>query len=816
MKVSLDWLKQYIITDLTPEAIGDILTGTGLEVEGLEEVESIPGGLRGLVVGHVLTCGRHPNADKLSLTTVDVGGGEPVQIVCGAPNVAQGQKVIVATVGTELHPSEGESFTIKKGKIRGETSEGMICALDEIGLGSDHAGIIVLPAETVTGTPAAKVYNLSSDYVYEIGLTPNRSDGTNHLGVAFDLAAALRINHGGDGRVTRPDLTAFVPGTEAPLPVEVRIPEAAPRYAGLTVTDLKIADSPEWMQRRLRAVGVRPINNVVDITNYVLHELGQPLHAFDLDKVAGKKIIVQTLPEGTPFPALDETEYRLRDGDLMICDGEGKPMCIAGVFGGADSGVTDETTTIFLESAHFDAGYVRRASMGHNLRTDAAKVFEKGSDPNIVVDALKRAAILLTELAGGRVASRVMDLYPTPIERKRIPVRYARVNGLIGTEITKKEVYGILEAMDMEISEDDGTTFTVAVPTNKSDVLREVDVIEEILRIYGFNNVPLKGTMTSAVTTRKDMDPGVLRETVSNLLSARGCYEMMALSLSESRHYRTEATVEGERVADLVYINNTSNVHLDIMRPAMLTSGLEAIRHNQNRRQADLRLFEFGRTYGLQADNYREEGHLALYLTGRRTPAGWLSNDKDRAEIDFYELKAYVHLVLERLGVDGYRVAEPEGGDLAFGLRYHKGPMVLVDFGRVKNELQQKFGVKNPVFHADFHWDNLLKVMPRKRVQTTEPSKYPVVNRDLALVLDRAITFGDLEQAARRAEKKLLTDVQLFDVYENEEQLGADKKSYALSFTFEQPDKTLTSKEVDKAVSRLRGAFEKLGAVVRE
>lgn len=815
MKTSLNWLRQYLPLEESPETIGEILTGTGLEVEGIEEVESIPGGLAGVVVGHVIECGKHPDADRLSLTKVDVGGPEPLQIVCGAPNVAAGQNVLVATIGTTLHPNEGEPFKIKKGKIRGQVSEGMICAEDELGLGQSHEGIIVLTNEVAIGTPAATVYSLESDHVYEIGLTPNRSDATNHLGVAFDLAAALRINHDFTGSVQRPDLSGFRAGTAAALPVEIRQPEACPRYAGLTITDLKIGPAPEWMQNHLRAIGVRPINNVVDITNYVLHEMGQPLHAFDLAKIGGNKIIVQTLPAGTPFLALDETEYALLPHDLMICDGNERPMCIGGVFGGLDSGVTDSTTSIFLESAHFDAGSVRRSSMKHNLRTDAAKVFEKGSDPNVCVDALKRAALLLQEYAGATVQSELLDIYPAPIAPVEVEVRYQRLRELTGLDISRAEVRGILEAMDMRFVDDNETAFTVAVPTNKSDVTREVDVIEEVLRIYGFNNVAMPTQITTSLTVAPSPDPNAIRELIGDLLSGNGFLEMMALSLSESRYYG--GGPEAERVDGLVYVNNTSNVTYDIMRPSMLESGLEAVVHNQNRRQTDLRLFEFGRTYHLDGDTYKEQNHLTLFLTGRRRPENWHDGVQgSKAPVSYYALKSAVELVMQRLGIQNYRTAEAPSDTFAYGLRAQAGPMPLVDFGKVAPARTQVVGTKGEVFYADFQWDNLLRVMPKKPLKVRELNKYPTARRDLALVVSKEVTFEQLATAARKAEKKMLTEINLFDVYENEEQLGAGKKSYALSFVFENPARTFKDKEVDKAVDRLVGAFTtQLGAEVR-
>ncbi|MEM9835360.1 MAG: phenylalanine--tRNA ligase subunit beta [Bacteroidota bacterium] len=812
MKSSLNWLRQYVDIDLSPEAIGEVLTGTGLEVEGMETVESIPGGLAGVVVGHVIECGKHPGADRLWLTKVDLGTGAPVQIVCGAPNVAQGQKVLVATVGCTLYPTDGEPFKIKKGKIRGEVSEGMICAEDELGLGTDHDGIIVLPADTKVGTPAAEVYELENDYVYEIGLTPNRSDATNHLGVAFDLAAAISINHGAKVEVNRPDITAFQAGESAVFPVEIRNPEACPRYAGLVIGDLKIGPSPDWLTNHLKAIGVRPINNVVDVTNYVLHEMGQPLHAFDLDKIGGGKIIVQTLPAGTKFLSLDEVERSLRADDLMICDGNDQPMCIGGIFGGLNSGVSDTTTSIFLESAHFDAGYVRRSSLKHVLRTDAAKVFEKGSDPNICVEALQRAALLLQEVAGAKVISQILDIYPNPIEPKEVRVRYQRVRDLIGMNISRAEVRTILETMDMHFLADDEAAFTVAVPTNKSDVTREVDVIEEILRIYGFNNVEMPEEITSSLVVAPKLDPNAIRDLIGDLLIANGYHEMMALSLSESRHYG--GGMDADRVPGLVYINNTSNVHLDIMRPDMLVSGLEAILHNQNRRANDLKLFEFGRTYALDGEKYRENNHLSLFLTGQKNHENW--HYQGNPEVSYYTLKSAVGLILRRLGVHNYRTSEAPGELFAYGLRAEAGPMPLVDFGKVATSMAGKVGVKTDVFYADFHWDNIMKVMPKKHIQMEELNRFPTVRRDLALVVNKSVTFADLATAARKAEKKLLTQVNLFDVYENAKQLGADKKSYALSFVFENKERTLKDKEVDKAVNRLVESFTRqLGAEIR-
>ncbi len=816
MEVSLNWLRQYIDTvGLEPEVIGDILTSTGLEVEGMKMVESIPGGLHGLVVGEVVSCGKHENADKLSVTKVDIGQEELLPIVCGAPNVAEGQKVVVATVGTELHPTDGSSpFKIKKGKIRGEVSMGMICAEDEIGLGQGHDGIIVLPEDTKTGSPVRDFYGIETDYVYDIGLTPNRSDGTNHLGVATDLGAALKINHNYEGAINAPNVDAFkVDNNNSAIEVEVRNTEACPRYSGVVIKNLKIAESPDWLKKRLNAIDVRPINNVVDITNFVLHELGQPLHAFDLDEIKGSKIIVQTLPAETKFLALDETERTLRDEDLMICDGDGHPMCIGGVFGGITSGVKDTTTSIFLESAHFDAEWIRRTSMAHNLRTDAAKVFEKGSDPNITVYALKRAALLMQELAGGIVSSEIVDIYPEVRKPVQIKVRYQRVNELIGVEISPSKVHEILEAMAMNILEPNDTDFIVEVPTNKSDVLREIDIIEEVLRIYGFNNVPIPSRISTSLALNTHPDPNQITQKIGDLLAARGFYEMMGLSLSESRYYKDKEDVIPAE--ELVFINNTSNVHLDIMRPNMVFSGLEAILRNQNRQENDLCLFEFGRTYRKNEDTFEETNHLSIFMTGRRYAESWLTDDK--AALSFYTIKAHAKAILDRLGISTYQQASfIDDTIFGYGLHYYRGQKTLVNFGQLDSQLVKSMDVKGPVFYADFNWDNIISSLPKKRIAFKELNKYPTMRRDLALVVDKSVKFSDIAAIATKTGKKLLSDINLFDVYRNDDQLGNDKKSYAVSFLFEDPSRTLKIKEVDKIMDKLIKSCEvQLSAQIR-
>ncbi len=812
MKLALNWLKEYTDINLPPQKVGEILTDIGLEVEGEEEIESIPGGLAGLVVGHVVECGKHPNADKLSLTKVDVGGENLLQVVCGAPNVAAGQKVVVATVGTTIHPLDGEPFKIKKGKIRGEASEGMLCAEDEIGLGTDHNGIIVLPETTKVGTLVRDYYELENDYVYEIGLTPNRSDGTNQTGSAKDLAAALKINYGHSGEVRMPSVADFtVDNKDLPIEVVVENTTACPRYSGVSIKGVTIKESPDWLKARLMSIGVRPISNVVDITNFVLHELGQPLHAFDLDKIKGGKVIVKNLPAGSKFQSLDEVERTLIDTDLMICDGDSNGMCIAGVFGGLKSGVTDSTTNIFLESAHFHAKTTRKTSFHHDLRTDAAKVFEKGSDPNITVYALKRAAQLIKEYAGGEIASDIVDIYPTEIKRAEIKVSYRNVDRLIGVHIPKEEIRAILEAMEMEILEDGADSFVVAVPTNKADVTREADLIEEILRIYGFNKVPIPTQVKNSVVATKRPSPQELRNILGDYLSANGFNEMMAVSLSKSSYSKEIIPVPE---AELVYVNNTSNVTLDVMRPTMLFSGLEAIAHNQNRRSVDLKLFESGKTYKKVEDGFKETQHLSLFLTGQKSSESWLN--KDQAAADFYTLKAYVNNVLARLGVTGYQEDNLKDDIFAVGYKYFRGQQMVAKFGKVQKKVLKAMGIKSDVYYADINFGALIKATKKHKIAFAPINKFPTVRRDLALVVDNTVSFNDIVRSARKTNKKSLKDINLFDVYTNEDQLGANKKSYAVSFIFEDNTKTLVDKFVDKEMNKLIQVFERnLNAQIR-
>ncbi len=814
MKISLNWLKEYIDVDKSPTEIGEILTDIGLEVEGMEEIESIKGGLEGVVVGQVLECEKHPNADKLSLTKVDIGKEEHLQIVCGAPNVGAGQKVLVATIGTTLYSPEGEAWKIKKGKIRGEESQGMICAEDELGIGTSHEGIMVLPSEVATGTLAKDYFKVEKDFVYEIGLTPNRSDATCHLGVAGDLAAALKINYKiGNGKVTGPDVSSFKSlNTEPPLEVVVENTKACPRFTGLSIKNLAHKQAPDWMKKKLAAIGVKSINAVVDITNFILHETGQPLHAYDLDKITGKKIIVKNLPAGTEFTTLDDKKIKLRAEDLIICDGESNALCLAGVYGGLGSGVTDSTKDIFLEAAHFDQISIRQTSTRHILRTDAAKVFEKGSDPAKTLFALKRAALLMQEIAGGEIVSEIVDIYPEKILPREIKVKYEHVNRLVGITIPKEEIKEILEALpNTKVVSEDADSFVVSIPTDKFDVLREADVIEEIIRIYGLNKVPIPSKINTSIATAKPFQPLKIKDELSSLLVGNGFNEIMAVSLTRSSYYTEILNHDKE---SLVFVNNTSNRDFDIMRPSMLFSMLEAIAHNQNRKNADLSLFEFGSVYFNKGDEIQEERVMSLAMTGQDTGESWLNSSKN--EVSFYGLKSYISLILDHFGISSYQKAEIDEGVLLYGMKYYRGPLRIAEFGKVKTQITSKMGIKNEVFYAKLFLDDIYKAIQKQKVKFVELNKFPGSRRDLALVIDQGVKFGEIEAIAKKTEKKYLKGINLFDVYTNEEQLGKGKKSYAVSFDFENQERTMKDKEVDKIMSTLIAKYEEeLKAVIR-
>ncbi|WP_028295468.1 phenylalanine--tRNA ligase subunit beta [Olivibacter sitiensis] len=797
MKISYNWLKDFIQIDKTPEELALILTDVGLEVEHLELVQAIPGGLEGLVIGHVKSCAPHPNADRLRVTTVDVGGEELLHIVCGAPNVAEGQKVVVATVGTIVYPLEGESFKINKSKIRGEVSEGMICAEDEIGLGQSHDGIMVLDVDAPVGALAKEYFEVKDDYCFEIGLTPNRADAASHLGVARDVAAYLRAD------VKIPDVTAFVAGDGLTIPVEVEDAGLCPRYSSLTISGVEVKPSPDWLVEKLAAIGVRPINNIVDVTNYVLHALGQPMHAFDADKIVGGKVVVKRVSEGTPFRTLDGVERKLSSEDLMICNAE-EPMCIAGVFGGEGSGVSEGTTKIFLESAYFIPVTVRKSSKRHGLKTDSSFRFERGTDPNMTVIALKWAALLIQELAGGAVSSAVLDVYPVKMEPFAITVHYDRVTSIIGKEIDPAEIKAIIEALDIKVLKEQDDALSIEVPPYRVDVTREIDVIEEILRIYGYNNVEIKTQIKASLTTSPKPDKEVLNNSIADLLIANGFNEIMCNSLTKLA-YVDESTA--------VRIINPLSSDLDTMRQSLLFSGLEAISYNQKRRNINLKFFEFGKTYFANENGYEEQQRVSLFLVGNRHAEQWNNAD---AAVSFYDIKGVVDAILKRLGISNLQVEEVDSDHLVYGLAYVRGAKRLVSFGAVATGPKDKTDVSGEVFYADFDWAMILKAISKNKITYQEVSKFPTVRRDLSLLIESSVSFADLKAIAQKTERKLLKQVNVFDVYMGEK-LPANKKSYALSFILEDDEKTLTDKQIDAVMQKLILNFEKqAGAEIRK
>lgn len=815
MKISYNWLKQYIDTELPPQQVSEILTNIGLEVEGLEEVQSVKGGLEGVVIGEVLTCEKHPDADKLTLTTVDLGGDEPVQIVCGAPNVAAGQKVPVATVGATLWPDE-KGFTIKKAKIRGSLSMGMICAEDELGLGSSHDGIMVLDPGAEPGMPAADYFQVENDIVFEIGLTPNRIDGASHMGVARDLAAYLKQS--GHVKMEKPSIEAFASDNNNLLiPVTIEEKAGCKRYSGVTLQGITVSESPTWLQNRLRSIGLMPINNVVDITNFVLHESGQPLHAFDADKIKGRQVIIRTMPEGTSFTTLDEQERKLRSSDLVISDAE-ESMCIAGVFGGIGSGVTEVTTSIFLESACFDPVYIRKTARHHLLNTDASFRFERGSDPNNTVWALKRAALLIKEIAGGEISSEVIDSYPEPVEDYKVEISFAHVDRLIGNPIEPSTIRSILESLEIRIEEESEKGMVLRVPPYRVDVQREADVIEEILRIYGFNRVEMAGGLRSTLSYTSKPDKEVVVNRTSDLLTSNGFYEMKSNSLTPSSHYDTEETTDPAAVR----LFNPLSQDLGLMRQNLLFGGLEAIAYNINRKQTDLKLYEFGNCYFLgeeknvekPLEKYKEEFHMGIFLSGNVLQGNW---GQKQVESSFHQLKTYVETVLVKLGIDPMALesAGSENPQFDEGMVYSYKNSPLVEFGQVAQKTVKQFSIKQQVFAAEFNWDLVLKALSGHRILFKSLPRFQVVTRDFSIVLDKKVTFESLRILAFRAEKKLLKRVTLFDVYEGDK-IEKGKKSYALSFTLLDEDKTLTDKQIDKAMMRIANTFEKeLGASIR-
>ena len=820
MNISYNWLKEYVNFDLTPDEVAAALTSIGLETGDVEEVQSIKGGLEGLVIGEVLTCEPHPNSDHMHITTVNLGQGDPVQIVCGAANVAAGQKVVVATLGTKLYDGD-ECFTIKKSKLRGVESNGMICAEDEIGIGTSHEGIIVLPEDVVPGTLAKDYYNIKSDYVLEVDITPNRSDACSHYGVARDLYAWL-IQNGRQATLKRPSADAFkVDNHDMNIDIVVENTEACPRYAGVAIKNVTVKESPEWLQNKLRLIGVRPINNIVDITNYILHAYGQPMHCFDADKIKGGKIVVKTCPEGTKFVTLDEVERKLSDRDLMICNAE-EPMCIAGVFGGLDSGTTETTKDVFLESAYFHPTWVRKTALRHGLSTDSSFRFERGIEPNGTIYALKEAALLVKELAGGEIASEIKDNYSAPIADFPVELSYEYTNALIGKVIPAETIKSIVTSLEMKITDETPEGLSLLVPAYRVDVQRPCDVVEDILRIYGYNNVEIPTSVKSSLSVKGDVDKSVkLQNLVSEQLVGCGFNEIMNSSLTAATYFEGLETYKPE---NLVQLMNPLSNDLNVMRATLLFGGLESIQHNANRKNADLKFFEFGNCYHFNAEKrnpekvlaaYSEELHLGLWITGKRVSNSWAHPDENTS---VYELKAYVLNIFRRLGVNF--------GGLVFGnltddiysvaISVHtRGGKLLATFGVLHKKIQKAFDIDNEVYYADLNWKELMKAIKNNTVAYKEISKFPAVKRDLALLIDKKVQFAEIEKIAYETDKKLLKSVELFDVYEGKN-LEAGKKSYAVSFMLQDENATLNDKQIDKVMQKLIANLQnKLDAKLR-
>lgn len=785
MKISYNWLKQFIQTDKTPQELSLILTNIGLEVESLEKVQPIAGGLEGLVIGKVLTCVQHPNADRLRVTTVDAGGAEHIQVVCGAPNVAEGQKVVVATVGTTVYPNEGEPFKINKSKIRGEVSEGMICAEDEIGLGGSHAGIMVLPEDTPVGIPAKEYFKMEDDYLYEIGLTPNRADAASHLGVARDLAAYFRTG------ITMPDVSSFKTDNEnLDIKVQVEDEDACPRYSSVSISGVTVVDSPDWLQDKLKVIGIRPINNIVDITNYVLHELGQPLHAFDADQITGGEVLVKKATEGESFVTLDGVERKLSAEDLMICNAEA-PMCIAGVFGGKSSGVSAETINVFLESAYFNSVSVRKTSKRHNLKTDASFRYERGTDPEITVYALKRAALLIQEIAGGTISSGISDLYPNPAKPFEVEVSYKNINNLIGASIPEAEIKAIITALGIAVAEEKEGQLSLRVPNYKVDVTRECDVTEEVLRIYGYDNIAIPSKINASLSYGSKPDRELTQHAIADMLTANGFLEIWCNSLTKSTY--------SKNIDEAVHLLNPLSSDLNVMRQSLLMPALESVAYNQNRKNQDVKFYEFGKTYHLINEKYIERPRLLLLISGTSLPEQW--NHKANP-VSFYHLKAAVDAITGRLGVSTYQTEEVNDENFAYGVRYFRGDKTIVTFGAATPADRKKGDVDKEVFYADFDWALLLEMIKKNRIINKEVPKYPSVRRDLSMLVDTAVTFDDLKTIAFKTEKKLLKNVQVFDVYKGDK-LPEGKKSYALNFTLQDEEQTLTDKQIDAVMQKI-------------
>ena len=808
MKISYNWLKQFLQTDWEVNKTSELLTDLGLEVEGVETIESIKGSLEGVVVGEVLTCIQHPNADRLKLTTVDLGSGDPVQIVCGAPNVAVGQKVPVATIGTMLYDDLGVGFKIKKGKIRGEESHGMICAEDELGLGASHDGILILDDKLKSGTKAADVFNIEVDKVFEIGLTPNRADAMSHYGVARDFRAGL-IQHGINLELITPSVSDFqVDERRLRIDVEVSKKELAPRYCGISIVDVEVKDSPEWIQNRLKSIGITPKNNIVDITNYVLHELGQPLHAFDAEKIEGNKVLVKTLESGTKFTSLDGVERELHSEDIMICDAASNPLCIAGVFGGINSGVTEKTTSIFLESAYFDPVFIRKTAKRHALNTDASFRFERGIDINFTKYALKRAAILIKEYSNGKIASDVMDFYPEKVEDFQVFLSYENAFRLIGQEIDKETIKNILASLEIKISSETEGGLGLTIPSYRVDVQREADIIEEILRVYGYNNIKFSHKLNSSISFKNNKDI-YLENIIANQLTSLGFNETMANSLTKEDYISLSKNLKTE--FNVSMLNPLSN-DLKVLRQSLLFSGLESISYNINRKNNSLKLYEFGKTYHKYDHGYQEDKHLTLFISGTRTKDTWTNSSLNS---DFFYLKGIITSILERIGVSNLKTSPTKSDIFSEGIVFSLGKKKLLEFGVVNRQILKEFGIKQEVLFADFDWSSMLSISGKKTMKVSNLTKFPSVKRDLALLLDEKVTFKEIYDLAFQSERNLLKDVDLFDVYQGEK-LPEGKKSYAVSFVLQDKNKTLEDRQIDKIMQKLQQSFEKnLQAVLR-
>lgn len=820
MKISYNWIKQFIQTDLAPEKISKLLTDCGLEVESTEEFQSISGGLKGLVVGEVITKEKHPDADKLSITTVNVGQAELLNIVCGAPNVAAGQKVLVALIGTTLYPLNGAPFEIKKSKIRGVVSEGMICAEDEIGIGSSHEGILVLKPETIVGTPAAEYFNIETDTVFEIGLTPNRADAASHLGVARDLLSLLNTHPTFASQkiqqeLNLPDVSTFTSiKSDSSMQVAVEDSSACIRYSGISIKNVSVAESPEWLKNRLKAIGVRPINSVVDCTNYVMFELGQPLHAFDAAKIKGNKIVVKKLNAATPFITLDGIEHELSSDDLMICD-ESNALCIAGVFGGKNSGITETTKELFLESACFNSVSVRKTAKRHGLKTDASFRFERGTDPAITVYALKRAALLIQEICGGQISGELIDLYPSPVAPFKIEFSYTNCGRIIGKKIEHEIIKKIIRTLGIQIVSENGDILHLEVPAFKVDVQREIDVIEEVLRIYGYNQIEIPSHVSSSLSYATKPDREKIMNTVADLLTSNGFSEIMSLSLSPSSYTETSTLFHKDENVSML---NPLSSELDVLRQTLLFGGLEAIAYNQNRKRADLKLYEFGKTYHRTKNestgekSYSEHNHLCLFITGKVVLESW-QNKTESASI--YTAKYFASLILQRLGISNYKEVTFQNELISAGLQLIVNQKTVIEIGAVSKGILKKSDIKSDVFFVDVKWDLLLKAIGTRNTIYNEIPKFPEVRRDLALLIDTTISYSQIEEIAFQTEKKLLKAVNLFDVYEGEK-LEAGKKSYAVSFVLQDENSTLEEKQIEKIMDKLISSFrEKLGASIR-